>query len=39
MDDSVLDALQGVEGLADDVFASLGQDLDRDIIRNHIVIN
>ena len=39
VDDGVLDALQGLEGLADDVLASLCQYLDSHVIRNHVVFD
>ena len=39
MDDGVLDALQGLEGLADDVLPGLGQYLDGHVVGNHVVLD
>ncbi len=39
MDDGILDTLQGIERLFYDMFAGLGEDLDRHIVRNHVMIH
>ena len=39
VDDGVLDALQGIERLADDVLARLRQDLDRHIVRDQVFLD
>lgn len=36
MDDGILYAVQGFEGAADDVLSCLCQDLDGDVIRDHV---
>lgn len=39
VDDGAFDAFQGFKSLFDDVFPCLGEDLDRHIVRDEIMVN